>query len=59
VNFAGTYFVGTRVIKPLLAQLLDREELIADPSSHWNRWFATLPAAGDYGTQKLLVFRKR
>jgi hypothetical protein len=37
VNFASTYFVGTRVIKPLLAQLLDRAELIADPNSHWNR----------------------
>ncbi|NIP85575.1 MAG: methyltransferase domain-containing protein [Planctomycetales bacterium] len=59
VNFASSYFVGTRVIKPLLAQLLDREELVADPTSHWNRWCAKLPAAGDYGTQKLFVFRKR
>ena len=25
----------------------------------WNRWFAQIPAAGDYGTQKLFVFRKR
>jgi hypothetical protein len=24
----------------------------------WNRWFAQLPAWGDYGTQKLFVFRK-
>ena len=24
----------------------------------WNRWFAQLPAAGDYGTQKLMIFRK-
>jgi hypothetical protein len=30
----------------------------ADPLMHWNRWFAELPPAGDYGTQKLFVFRK-
>ncbi|NIP84661.1 MAG: methyltransferase domain-containing protein [Planctomycetales bacterium] len=59
VNFASTYYVGTRVLKPLLAELLEREHLIADPDAHWNRWFAALPAGGDYGTQKLFVFRKR
>ncbi|HUS38872.1 MAG TPA: class I SAM-dependent methyltransferase [Pirellulales bacterium] len=58
-NFASTYFVGTRVIKPLIAQLVNRDQVVADPDTDWNRWFATLPAAGDYGTQKLFVFRKR
>ena len=58
-NFASTYFVGTRLLKPLLAQLLGRESQVADPDMHWNRWFASLPASGDYGTQKLFVFRKR
>jgi SAM-dependent methyltransferase len=58
-NFASTYFVGTRVLKPLLAKLLEREHVVPDPNMHWNRWFAALPAAGDYGTQKLFVFRKR
>ena len=58
-NFASTYFVGTRVIKPLLAKAGDLETLIAEPDLHWNRWWSTLPAAGDYGTQKLFVFRKR
>ncbi|MGI9518983.1 MAG: class I SAM-dependent methyltransferase [Pirellulaceae bacterium] len=58
-NFASTYFVGTRVIKPMVAALMERDDLVADPDTHWNRWFATLPAAGDYGTQKLFVFRKR
>jgi ubiquinone/menaquinone biosynthesis C-methylase UbiE len=58
-NFASTYYVGTRVIKPLLAQVLDGAIDVANPLMEWNRWFAQLPAAGDYGTQKLFVFRKR
>lgn len=28
------------------------------PNMEWNRWFAQLPSWGDYGTQKLFVFRK-
>ena len=59
VNFASTYFVGTRVIKPLLVQALGIEVDVADPSLHWNDWFSQLPAAGDFGTQKLFVMRKR
>ena len=59
VDFAGTYYVGTRVIKPLLAKTLGGNINIADPEMHWNRWFAQLPQAGDYATQKLFVFRKR
>ena len=31
---------------------------VADPNLQWNRWFAQIPAAGDYGTQKLFVMRK-
>jgi ubiquinone/menaquinone biosynthesis C-methylase UbiE len=58
-NFASTYFIGTRVFKPLLAQALGAEINVADPNMEWNRWFAQLPAAGNYGTQKLFVFRKR
>lgn len=58
VNFASTYFVGTRVLKPLLAELLESRVDAADPNLHWNRWWATLPSWGDYGTQKLFVFRK-
>ena len=57
VNFASTYFVGTRVLKPLLAATVN-PELVPNPDLHWNRWWATLPAWGDYGTQKLFVFRK-
>jgi ubiquinone/menaquinone biosynthesis C-methylase UbiE len=59
VNFASTYYVGTRVLKPLLAQALGVQINVADPNMEWNRWFSQLPAAGDYGTQKLFVFRKK
>lgn len=58
-NFASTYYVGTRVLKPLLAQALGATVDVANPNMEWNRWFAQLPAVGDYGTQKLFVFRKR
>ena len=58
-NFASTYFVGTRVIKPLLAHASGLDANVPKPDLHWNRWWASLPPAGDYGTQKLFVFRKR
>ncbi len=58
VNFASTYYVGTRVLKPLLIQACRLDMNVADPDMEWNRWFSQLPAAGDYGTQKLFVFRK-
>ncbi len=59
VNFASTYFVGTRILKPLLIRALGLTLNAADPNMEWNRWFAQLPACGDYGTQELMVFRKR
>ncbi len=59
VNFASTYFVGTRLLKPLLAQALGGKIDPTDPNAEFNRWLSTLPAWGDYGTQKLFVFRKR
>ena len=57
-NFASTYYVGTRLLKPLLAQATRAPVSVADPDAEWNRWFAQLAPAGDYGTQKLFVFRK-
>ena len=57
-NFASTYYVGTRLLKPLLAKAANAPLNIADPHAEWNRWFSQLPAAGDYGTQKLFVFQK-
>jgi len=58
-NFASTYFVGTRLLKPLLTRALGGNMDPANPNAEWNRWFSMLPAYGDYGTQKLFVFRKR
>jgi len=58
IDFASTYYVATRVFKPLLAMAAPKEVNIADPGMEWNRWAAMLPAGGDYGVQKLLVFRK-
>jgi SAM-dependent methyltransferase len=58
-NFASTYFVATRLLKPLLAQSAPADVDVADPNAEFNRWASMLPAAGDYGTQKLFVFRRR
>ncbi len=58
VDYASTYYVGTRVLKPLLIQSLGANIDVANPSMEWNRWFSQLPAFGDYGTQKLFVFQK-
>ena len=57
-NFASSYYVGTRVLKPLLAQATHAPVNATDPNAEWNRWCSLLPPAGDYGTQKLFVFRK-
>jgi SAM-dependent methyltransferase len=57
-NFASSYFVVTRVLKPLVASISAASIDVADPNAELNRWAAQLPAAGDYGTQKLFVFRK-
>jgi ubiquinone/menaquinone biosynthesis C-methylase UbiE len=59
VDFASTYYVATRVLKPLLAKALGSGVDAADPGMEWNRWFSRLAPAGDYGTQKLFVFQKR
>jgi ubiquinone/menaquinone biosynthesis C-methylase UbiE len=58
-NFASTYFVGTRVLKPLLAGAIGNGVDPARAEMEWNRFFSLLPAAGDYGTQKLFIFRRR
>jgi ubiquinone/menaquinone biosynthesis C-methylase UbiE len=58
-NFASTYFVGTRVLKPLLASAIGNKINPAQAEMEWNRFFSLLPASGDYGTQKLLVYRRK
>ncbi len=57
-NFASTYYVGTRLLKPLLAKATQAPISVADPNAEWTRWFSQLPQGGDYGTQKLFIFRK-
>jgi len=59
VEFSSSYFVGTRILKPLLIQALGCDVNVADPNMEWNWWFSQLPPCGDYGTQKLFLFRKR
>jgi SAM-dependent methyltransferase len=58
-NFSSTYFLGTRVLKPLLAGAIARDIDVVKPDMEWNRFFSLLPAAGDYGTQKLFVLRRK
>ena len=58
VNFSSTYYIGTRVIKPLLNAALGGKIDVANPDAEWNRWCSQLPSWGDYGTQKLFVFKK-
>jgi ubiquinone/menaquinone biosynthesis C-methylase UbiE len=57
-DFASSYYVATRVLKPLLARVAGAGIDVADPLSEWNRWASMLPVCGDYGTQKMFVFRK-
>jgi len=57
-NFSSTYYVGTRVLKPLFIKALGEDIDVADPEMEWNRWFSRLPSWGDYGTQKLFVFKR-
>lgn len=58
-DFASTYYVGSRLLKPLLAAAAPAPVDVAAPTMQINRWFAELPAFGDYGTQKLFVFTPR
>ena len=58
VDFASSYYVGTRVFKPLLREVLGRGPDAAEPDTEMNRWFSQWPAAGDYGIQVLFVFEK-
>jgi ubiquinone/menaquinone biosynthesis C-methylase UbiE len=58
-NFSSSYYVGTRLIKPLLSRSTGAPVDVADPHMDWNRWCSMLPPAGDYGVQVLLVFEKR
>ena len=58
-NYTSTYFVGTRVLKPLLIKALSLNADPSDPGMEWNRLFSLAPSIGDYGTQKIFIFRKK
>ena len=58
-DFASSYYVATRLLKPLLAARAEVPVDVADPDAEYNRWAAMWPAAGDYGTQKLFVLKRR
>lgn len=56
INFASSYYVGTRVFKRFISR---DARYIMDPMTHMNRFMSKFPAIGDYGIQKLFVFRKK
>jgi ubiquinone/menaquinone biosynthesis C-methylase UbiE len=58
VHFSSSYYVLTRVVKPLLARAAAAPVDPADPETDWNRWSALVPPAGDYGVQVLFEFEK-
>jgi SAM-dependent methyltransferase len=58
LNFSSTYYVATRLLKPLLIKAVDAPVDVADPLTHWNRWSALLPPLGDWGVQELFLFSK-
>ncbi len=59
VHFASSYYVGTRVIKPLLIEALGRQIDVGDPAMEWNRWLSMFPSVGDYGVQRLFLFQRK
>lgn len=54
LNFSSTYYLGSRVLQPLVTKKGKEPRY----DSEINHLFAQLPSVGDYGTQKLYVFRK-
>jgi len=56
LNFASSYYVGSRVIQPFVKGLLKKDP---DYLSEINRFFSMVPQVGDYGIQKLFVLKKK
>jgi len=54
-NFASSYYVGTRVFKPLIGE----NSYSRNPLTHMNRFMSQFPNIGDYGIQKLFIFSKK
>ena len=59
VNFASTYYIGSRVVKPILLSLVGAKSSIPKPDHWMNKLFAKLPPFGAFGTQKLMILEKR
>jgi len=59
VDFSSTYYLLTRVLKPVLELLPGSKVKAVDPQSEVNRLAGLLPAWGDYGVQKLFILRKK
>ena len=57
-NFASSYYVATRVCKPLLARPRRSRDRRRRSRRRVQPLGRAVAAAGDYGTQKLFVFRK-
>lgn len=55
-NFSSTYYIGSRVIQPLILKPFKKEPKY---DFFLNRLFSYLPSFGDYGIQKLFVCRKK
>ena len=55
-NFSSTYYIGSRVIQPLILRPFKKESTY---DFFLNRIFSYLPSIGNYGIQKLSVCRKR
>jgi len=58
VDFSSSYYVGTRVMKPLLYKLSKSKNNVGDMNSIYNKIFSGFPSVGGFGIQKLFVFRK-
>jgi len=56
MDFSSTYYVGTRVVQALVKKMMNQSP---DYRSEINRFFMQLPPYGDYGIQKLFIFRKK
>ena len=56
VHFVSTYYVDTRVFKPLLTQLLDKAIDIKNLLMEWNHFLSQLRCCGDYGTNNSLCW---
>ena len=54
-SFSSTYYIGSRVLQPFVIGKGTEPRY----DSEINRLFTLLPNVGDYGTQKLYIFRKR